>query len=142
MDERGLPTAVEAKAKVPMMDLIAEMMIWANAEVAERIATVFPGCALLRNHPPPSSQAFDRIRPMLEFKEGGNSGGAGGGAGQLAASMEAAAASTLDLESNVAVAAALSAACRRARDPAAAQVSQLRPVPTASSLLPSFISPS
>ena len=121
MDERGLPTAVEAKAKVPMMDLIAEMMIWANAEVAERIATVFPGCALLRNHPPPSSQAFDRIRPMLEFKDGGNSG-TGGGGGQPAASLEAAAASALDPESNVAVAAALSAACRRARDPAAAQV--------------------
>ena len=39
----------------------AEMMIFANAEVAQRIATAFPGCALLRNHPPPSDQAFDQV---------------------------------------------------------------------------------
>jgi exoribonuclease R len=33
IDDHGSPCELEAKAKLPMMDLIAEMMIWANAQV-------------------------------------------------------------------------------------------------------------
>jgi DIS3-like exonuclease 1 len=58
----GQPEEVEAKAKVPMMDVVAEMMIAANSAVAERIATAFPGAALLRNHPPPRQEGLQEVR--------------------------------------------------------------------------------
>lgn len=44
-----------------MMDIVAEMMIWANSAVAARIAATFPGAALLRNHPPPRAEAFEQV---------------------------------------------------------------------------------
>ena len=60
-DEKGQPVAVKAKPKVPMMDVVAEMMIWTNAAVARRTAAAFPGAALLRNHPPPREEAFEQV---------------------------------------------------------------------------------
>ena len=60
-DEKGQPVAVKAKPKIPMMDVVAEMMIAANAAVAQRTATAFPGAALLRNHPPPREEAFEQV---------------------------------------------------------------------------------
>ncbi|KAF5836944.1 hypothetical protein DUNSADRAFT_5221 [Dunaliella salina] len=65
-DEKGQPVAVKAKPKVPMMDVVAEMMIWTNAAVAQRTAAAFPGAALLRNHPPPREEAFEQVRAVLE----------------------------------------------------------------------------
>ncbi|KAG2445884.1 hypothetical protein HXX76_000488 [Chlamydomonas incerta] len=107
--DTGAPCAVICKQKVPMMDVVAEMMIAANSAVAERIATAFPGAALLRNHPPPRAQAFEALKPLLE----GAGGGAAGGA---------AAPPPLDPSSNQSLAAALERACAAAAasDPAAA----------------------
>lgn len=97
--------------QVPMMDVVAEMMIAANSAVAERIATAYPGAALLRNHPPPRAQAFEALKPLLE--------GAGGGG---ATATGAAPPPPLDPSSNQSLAAALERACAAAAasDPAAA----------------------
>ncbi|GIM17195.1 hypothetical protein Vretimale_19713, partial [Volvox reticuliferus] len=97
----GAPCQVECKHKVHMMDIVAEMMIAANSAVAERIATAFPGCALLRSHPPPRPQAFEEIRALLEPHSGG---------------------AQVDPTSNASLAAALERACATAAasDPAAA----------------------
>ena len=43
-----------------MMDVVAEMMILANAAVADALVQAFPGAALLRNHPPPRREAFEQ----------------------------------------------------------------------------------
>lgn len=59
----GKPQRVEGKAQLPMMAVVAEMMIFANAAVAHRIAGAFPGAALLRRHPAPRSEAFDQVPP-------------------------------------------------------------------------------
>ncbi|KAG2451560.1 hypothetical protein HYH02_004158 [Chlamydomonas schloesseri] len=108
--DTGAPCAVICKQKVPMMDVVAEMMIAANSAVAERIATAYPGAALLRNHPPPRAQAFEALKPLLEGAAG--SGAAGG----------AEAPPPLDPSSNQSLAAALERACSAAAasDPAAA----------------------
>ncbi len=58
--DRG-PQEVVSKAKIPMMDVVAEMMIAANAAVARRVANAFPGAALLRCHPPPRPEAFEQV---------------------------------------------------------------------------------
>ena len=57
----GKPTRVEGKVHLPMMAVVAEMMIFANAAVAHRIAEAFPGAALLRRHPAPRPEAFDQV---------------------------------------------------------------------------------
>ena len=44
-----------------MMAVIAEMMIFANAAVAERIHQAFPDSALLRRHPPPRQEALAEV---------------------------------------------------------------------------------
>lgn len=44
-----------------MMAVIAEMMIFANAAVAQRIHQAFPDSALLRRHPPPRQEAFAEV---------------------------------------------------------------------------------
>ncbi|GLI59064.1 hypothetical protein VaNZ11_000895, partial [Volvox africanus] len=101
--ESGAPSQVESKQKIHMMDVVAEMMIAANSAVAERIATAFPGCALLRNHPPPRPQAFEEIRALLEPHTGGEQ---------------------IDPTSNASLAAALERACAAAAasEPAAAML--------------------
>eukprot|EP00798_Chlamydomonas_sp_ICE-L_P016297 gene16297-22485_t len=100
VDESGQPCSGTAKKHIPMMDVVAEMMIMANAGVAQRIAETFPGCALLRNHPPPRQEAFDQVRSILET----------GGDQQV------------DPSSNRSLSQALAAVCERAQDPALAQL--------------------
>lgn len=57
----GKPRRVEGKVHLPMMSVVAEMMIFANAAVAHRIAEAFPGAALLRRHPAPRPEAFEPV---------------------------------------------------------------------------------
>lgn len=45
-----------------MMKIVAEMMIFANAAVGQRIHAAFPRAALLRRHPPPRREAFTEVR--------------------------------------------------------------------------------
>ncbi|GLC43803.1 hypothetical protein PLESTB_000909600 [Pleodorina starrii] len=100
--DTGAPCQVVCKQKVAMMDVVAEMMIAANSAVAERIATAYPGAALLRNHPPPRAQAFEQVRALIEPHSGG---------------------APVDPASNASLAAALERACAAAAaasDPAAA----------------------
>lgn len=52
---------VKHDLQVHMMDIVAEMMIFANAAVARRIADSYPGAALLRNHPAPREEAFEQV---------------------------------------------------------------------------------
>uniref|UniRef100_A0A061QID2 DIS3-like exonuclease 1 n=1 Tax=Tetraselmis sp. GSL018 TaxID=582737 RepID=A0A061QID2_9CHLO len=59
--EDGRPVTVAAKEEVPVMGVVAEMMIMANAAVASRIAESFPGCSLLRRHPCPQVEDFKHI---------------------------------------------------------------------------------
>jgi len=56
----GRPKKVEGKTPLPMMAVVAEMMIFANAAVAHRIAGAFPGAALLRRHAPPRPEGFEQ----------------------------------------------------------------------------------
>ena len=57
----GRPRKVEGKTPLPMMGVVAEMMIFANAAVAHRIAGAFPGAALLRRHAPPRPEGFEQV---------------------------------------------------------------------------------
>ena len=63
----GRPKKVEGKTPLPMMAVVAEMMIFANAAVAHRIAGAFPGAALLRRHAPPCPAGFEQVAiiPLL-----------------------------------------------------------------------------
>lgn len=60
----GKPRKVEGKTHLPMMSVVAEMMIFANAAVAHRIAGAFPGAALLRRHAPPRRDGFDQVSSL------------------------------------------------------------------------------
>eukprot|EP00887_Chlorella_sp_A99_P003744 scaffold7.g3744.t1 len=60
-DAAGQPTDV---LELPMMKIVAEMMIFANAAVAERVAASFPRAALLRRHPPPRREAFEEVAEL------------------------------------------------------------------------------
>lgn len=83
-----------------MMRIVAEMMIFANSAVAERIATTFPRAALLRRHPPPRREAFEEVQQLCQGllpagdSQEGASPAAGleleGGPAALAASLAAA----------------------------------------------------
>lgn len=44
-----------------MMRIVAEMMIFANAAVGERVYRAFPRAALLRRHPPPRRESFAEV---------------------------------------------------------------------------------
>ena len=57
----GRPKKVEGKTPLAMMAVVAEMMIFANAAVAHRIAGAFPGAALLRRHAPPRPEGFEQV---------------------------------------------------------------------------------
>lgn len=48
-----------------MMKIVAEMMIFANAAVGERIFRAFPRAALLRRHPPPRRESFAEVCSLL-----------------------------------------------------------------------------
>ncbi|CAG9461938.1 unnamed protein product [Pedinophyceae sp. YPF-701] len=95
-DRTGAPSAVRTKVEIPMMGVVAEMMIFANAWVARRTHGAFPTCALLRRHPPPREKAFEEVREVLE------------GAGV-----------TLDVSSNRALQESLDRAAAALKDPAA-----------------------
>ena len=47
--------------EIPMMRIVAEMMIFANAAVGQRVAAAFPRAALLRRHPPPRKEAVEEV---------------------------------------------------------------------------------
>ena len=61
-DAQGRPLAVAVKQEVPMMRVVAELMILANAAVGQRLVAAFPRAALLRRHPPPRKDAFGEVR--------------------------------------------------------------------------------
>ena len=117
LGDDGLPCAAAAKAPLPVMALVAELMIAANGAVAERISSAFPGAALLRRHAPPRA---DGLRELAELAI---SGGlvAGGGALAEAAAAAAAGAAIAD-GGRAALTAALAAAEAQAGDPAAAEL--------------------
>lgn len=52
-----------------MMEVVAEMMIWANSAVAKRIAEAFPAAALLRRHPPPRLDTFQEVATDVCFTQ-------------------------------------------------------------------------
>ena len=57
------------KGEVPMMRIVAELMIAANAAVAEKIAASagrFGGCAFVRRHPPPRPEGFDELAGLMK----------------------------------------------------------------------------
>ncbi len=53
---------VHSKEAVPMMAVVAEMMIFANSAVAERLMAAFPSHAFLRRHQPPRLDTFTEVR--------------------------------------------------------------------------------
>ena len=62
----GVPRDVLTKGEVPMMRVIAELMIAANAAVAEKIVwTQGVGRAFVRRHPPPRPEGFDELRGLM-----------------------------------------------------------------------------
>lgn len=61
LNKDGLPGVAEVYQLKDANRLIEEFMLKANISVAEKISTVFPEQALLRNHPPPKE------RPLKEF---------------------------------------------------------------------------
>eukprot|EP00884_Botryococcus_braunii_P009563 jgi/Botrbrau1/18608/Bobra.0367s0048.1 len=95
----GNPIRVEAKSELRAMSIVAELMIFANSSVAERIAASYPRAALLRQHPPPMRGAFSALESLCE--EGGF---------------------PLDISSNAALARSLKAAEEASQDPATASL--------------------
>ncbi|EFJ15290.1 hypothetical protein SELMODRAFT_445658 [Selaginella moellendorffii] len=65
IDERREPVQVETKVELPMNWIVAEMMIYANACVGEKIYRAFPSCALLRKHSPPKIDSFTTLLEQL-----------------------------------------------------------------------------
>jgi hypothetical protein len=65
----GNPTRVEAKSELRAMAIVAELMIFANSSVAERIAASYPRAALLRRHPPPVRGAFAAVSRAPGFQK-------------------------------------------------------------------------
>ena len=57
------PLEVVAKEEVEMQAVVAELMIAANAAVAQRIHAAFPSAALLRRHPQPRMEG---LKPLME----------------------------------------------------------------------------
>ena len=62
----GRPRKVEGKTPLPMMAVVAEIMIFANAALAHRIAKALPGAALHGaalhgRHAPPHPEGFEQV---------------------------------------------------------------------------------
>lgn len=62
------PTEVVGKEEVEMQSVVAEMMIAANASVAQRIHTAFPSHALLRTHAQPRMEGLKAIMECCKAK--------------------------------------------------------------------------
>ena len=62
----GSPSEVLTKGEVPMMRVVAELMIAANAAVAERVRAAFPSSALLRRHAPPRADGFEHLAGLCD----------------------------------------------------------------------------
>lgn len=60
----GAPTGVTVKSEIPMMTTVAEMMIFANAAVAERVHAAAPRAALLRCHAPPKPEWLEEVTAL------------------------------------------------------------------------------
>ncbi|CAM9312557.1 unnamed protein product, partial [Scytosiphon promiscuus] len=76
----GTPLAVAGKEDSEIHHTIAELMILANAAVAEKIQRTFPSAALVRVHAPPDPSrltAFEGVAAKVGVNGGG--GGSGGG---------------------------------------------------------------
>jgi hypothetical protein len=58
----GVPLAVLTKGEVPMMRVVAELMIAANAAVATRVFAHTPAYAFVRRHGEILFKAFDVVR--------------------------------------------------------------------------------
>lgn len=82
MEAQQTPGAAAAKAQLPIMKVVAELMIAANAAVAERIVTAFPAAGLIRRHGAPQVARLEEVAALA----------AASGAGDLAGRFEAAAA--------------------------------------------------
>ncbi|EEH54962.1 uncharacterized protein MICPUCDRAFT_35098 [Micromonas pusilla CCMP1545] len=61
----GVPTDVLTKGEVPMMAVIAELMIAANASVATKAREAFPTSAFVRRHAPPRLGGFEELRALV-----------------------------------------------------------------------------
>ena len=61
-------SVIQNKEIVPMMAVVAEMMIWANETVAEKLVNIFPTAALLRSHAPPPLDALEEVSYSLHSK--------------------------------------------------------------------------
>ena len=95
----GAPSEVLTKGEVPMMRVVAELMIAANAAVAARVRDAFPSSALLRRHAPPRTDGFELLAGLCDA-EGVR----------------------LDASSGATLSRSLDEASRVARDPAAAEL--------------------
>jgi len=95
----GAPSEVLTKGEVPMMRVVAELMIAANAAVAARVRDAFPSSALLRRHAPPRTDGFELLAGLCDA-EGVR----------------------LDASSGETLSRSLDEASRVARDPAAAEL--------------------
>ena len=95
----GAPSEVLTKGEVPMMRVVAELMIAANAAVAARVRDAFPSSALLRRHAPPRTDGFELLAGLCDA-EGVR----------------------LDASSGETLSRSLDEASRLARDPAAAEL--------------------
>ena len=61
----GTPAEVLTKGEVPMMRVVAELMIAANAAVATRIAASLPRSAFVRRHAPPRPDGFAELEALV-----------------------------------------------------------------------------
>lgn len=82
MEAQRTPGAASAKQQLPIMKVVAELMIAANAAVAERIVGAFPAAGLIRRHGPPQA---GRLEEVAALAAAAGAGGAG-----VAAAFEAA----------------------------------------------------
>ena len=65
----GVPRDVLTKGEVPMMRIVAELMIAANAAVAEKIVASDPR-AFVRSHPPPRPEGFEELAGLMKRATG------------------------------------------------------------------------
>ena len=56
---------LKVKKEIPMMNVVAEMMIFANSAVAKRVLETFPDATLVRHHAPPRPTAIAEMQDEL-----------------------------------------------------------------------------